>query len=54
MNGDGSDDLLAPFPFTETSEVDVTPRVRTLRGWPRDNECDWTTSHLNRILCFSK
>lgn len=54
MNRDGSDDLLAPFLLTETSKGDVTPRVRSLRGWPRDNECDWTTSHLNRILCFSK
>lgn len=52
MNGDGSDDLLSPFLLTETSEGDVTPRVRSLRGWPREN--DWTTSHLNRILHFSK
>lgn len=52
VSGDGSDDLLAPFLLTETSEGDVTPRVRPLRGWPGDN--DWTTSHVNRILHFSK
>lgn len=54
VNRDGSDDLLALFLLTETSERDANPRVRSLRGWPKDNECNWTTSHLNRILCFSK